>query len=331
MRSAHSAGPMRSASPRTPSRSRSRMRSWTSVRRSAVCSLVIVRLLEVAQGRRRTTGGWRSEVTAEYRIAGALRARHATRSQESRPGYHGPPDDHRPERLHPPPRPLRVQPPRRPRPDHGTGRRGRPARHGFARPHRPRRALRRGRVLPGGEEQGHQAHPRHRDLRRPPIDDRQGGQGRQPALPPDPARPGLDRLPEPVPARDRRPPRRLLLQAPDRPGVPRPAQCRAHRTVGVPERRGRQGPRGRRLGARPQGGRRVRRHPRQGPVLPRAPGPRHARAAAAQRAVDPTRARGRPAARRHQRPALRAPGPVRGPRRAALRRAPATTSTRPTG
>ena len=92
-----------------------------------------------------------------------------------------------------------------------------------------------------------------------------------------------------------------------------------HRPVGLPERRGREGARSRRLGAGPQGRRRVRRHPRQGPVLPGAPGPRHARAAPAQRAADPAGARGRAAARRHERPALRAPGPVRGARRAALR------------
>ena len=143
-------------------------------------------------------------------------------------------DDPRPERLHAPPRPLGVQPARRPRADHGARRRGGPAGDGFARDHRPRRALRRGRLLPGGEEQGHQADHRDRDLRRPPVDDRQGGQGRQPALPPDPARPGLAGLPEPLPARDRRPPRRLLLQAAHRPRAPRQAQRRADRAVGLP-------------------------------------------------------------------------------------------------
>ena len=50
--------------------------------------------------------------------------------------------------------------------------------------HRPRRALRRGRVLPGLRQQGHQADHRRRDVRRPPVDDREGGQGRRPALPP---------------------------------------------------------------------------------------------------------------------------------------------------
>ena len=48
----------------------------------------------------------------------------------------------------------------------------------------------------------------------------EGGQGRQPALPPDPAGQGLPRLPEPVPARHRRPYRRLLLQAAHRPRAP---------------------------------------------------------------------------------------------------------------
>ena len=40
-RSAHSAGPITSAMPRTPSRSRSRMSAWTSVRRSAVAWVVM--------------------------------------------------------------------------------------------------------------------------------------------------------------------------------------------------------------------------------------------------------------------------------------------------
>ncbi len=169
------------------------------------------------------------------------------------------------------------------------------------------------------KDQGHQADHRHRDVRRPPVDDRQGGQGRQPALPPDPPGPGLAGLPEPLPPRDRRPPRRLLLQAAHRPRPPREAQRRAHRAVGVPQRRGRQGARGGRLGARPDRRGPVRRHLRQGPLLPRAPGPRPARAAAAQRAAHPARPGGRAAAGRHQRPPLRPPGPVRGARRPALR------------
>ena len=62
------------------------------------------------------------------------------------------------------------------------------------------------------------------------------------------------------------------------------------------------------------------RHPRQGPVLPRAPGPRHPRAAPAQRAAAPARARDRAAAGRHQRPALRPSRAARGARRPAVRR-----------
>ncbi len=84
------------------------------------------------------------------------------------------------------------------------------------------------------QDQGHQADHRGRDVRRPPVDDRQGGQGRRPALPPDPARPGPRRLPEPVPAGHRRPHRRLLLQAADRPRAPREAQRGPDRAVGVP-------------------------------------------------------------------------------------------------
>ena len=205
-------------------------------------------------------------------------------------------DDPRPERLHAPPRPLRVQPARRSRPDHRAGRHGGPAGHGFDGDHRPRRALRRGRLLPGGADQGHQADHRRRDLRRPPVDDRQGGQGRRPALPPDPAGPGPGRLPEPVPARHRRPHRRLLLQAADRPRAPRALQRGPDRAVVVPQRRDPQGARGRGLGARPEPRRRVRRHLRQGPLLPRAPGPRDAGPAPAQRAAPPARAR-RPACR----------------------------------
>ena len=63
----------------------------------------------------------------------------------------------------------------------------------------------------------------------------------------------------------------------------------ADRAVGLPQRRDPAGARGRRLGARPQAGRRVRRHLRQGPLLPRAPGPRPAGAAPAERAAPPPR------------------------------------------
>ena len=200
-------------------------------------------------------------------------------------------DDPRAQRLHPPPRPHRVQPARRSRADHRAGRYGSTARHGFDGDHRPRRPLRRGRLLPGGAVQGDQADHRRRDLRRPPVDDRQGGQGRRPALPPDPPRPGPGRLPEPVPARHGRPHRRLLLQAADRPRAPGALQRGPDRAVVVPQRRDPQGARGRGLGARPEPRRRVRRHLRQGPLLSRAPGPRDAGPASPQRAAAPARAR----------------------------------------
>ena len=58
-------------------------------------------------------------------------------------------DDPRPERLHPPPRPLGVQPPRRARADHGPRRFGGRAGLRQPRPDRPRRPLRRRRLLPG--------------------------------------------------------------------------------------------------------------------------------------------------------------------------------------
>ena len=67
-----------------------------------------------------------------------------------------------------------------------------------------------------------------------------------------------DRLPEPVPARHRRPHRRLLLQAAHRPRAPRQAQRGPDRPVGLPQRRGLAGARGRGLGPRPDRRRRVR-------------------------------------------------------------------------
>ena len=67
-------------------------------------------------------------------------------------------------------------------------------------------------------------------------------------------------LPEPVPADHRRPHRRLLLQAADRPRAPGQAQRGADRPVRVPRRRDPQGARDRRLGAGPQPRRGVRRH-----------------------------------------------------------------------
>ena len=68
--------------------------------------------------------------------------------------------------------------------------------------------------------QGHQADRRRRDVRGPAEHARQGGQGRQPALPPRPAGRELGGLPEPLPSDHRRAPRRLLLQAPHRPRAP---------------------------------------------------------------------------------------------------------------
>ncbi len=114
--------------------------------------------------------------------------------------------------------------------------------------------------------------------------------------------------------------RRLLLQAPDRSRAPRPAQRGPDRTVGLPGWRDPASARDRRLGARPQPGRRIWRHLRQGPLLPRAPGPRPGRAAPAERAAPAAGARGGPAPGRDQRPPLRPPGPGRGARRPALRR-----------
>ena len=97
-----------------------------------------------------------------------------------------------------------------------------------------------------------QADHRRRDLRRAALDERPGGQGGLPAVPPDPAREGLAGLPEPVPARHRRAPRRLLLQAAHRPGVPREVQRGPRRPVRLPQRRGRARAGDRGLGPRAQ-------------------------------------------------------------------------------
>ena len=156
------------------------------------------------------------------------------RVSPDRPGLQGsaglpwtPRDDHRPERLRPPPHPLGVQPARRAGADHGPRRHVDQARLRLARRHRPRRALRIRRVLPGGDQGGHQADHRRRDLRRPADDGGPRPARRQPAVPPDPAGDRPRRLPEPVPAAHRRPHRRLLLQAAHRPRAPRQATARA--------------------------------------------------------------------------------------------------------
>ena len=99
-----------------------------------------------------------------------------------------PRDDTGPRRLHASPRPLRVQPARRARADHRPRRRG-GARTGFDSLAITDHGALYGAVAfyQAAQGQGHQADHRRRDLRRPAIDDRQGGQGRRPALPPDPA------------------------------------------------------------------------------------------------------------------------------------------------
>ena len=187
-------------------------------------------------------------------------------------------------------------------------------------PDRSRRPVRRGRLLPGGEGEGDQADHRRRDLRRPPLHARQGGQGRQPALPPRPAREGPRGVPEPGPPADRRPPRGLLLQASHRPRAPGPPRRGPRGPLRLPGWRDPQVAGGGRLGAGPAPGGGVRRHLREGQLLPRAPGPRHPPAGAPQRAAPAPGAGGRAAARRDQRPPLRPPVPGRGPRRPPLRR-----------
>ena len=103
------------------------------------------------------------------------------------------------------------------------------------------------------------------------------------------------------------------------------------RPVRLPRRRDPQGARGRGLGARPQARRRVRRHLRQGPLLPRAPGSRPARAAPAQRAAPAARPR-RPGCRWSS-PTTSTTSARTSPRRTTSCSAsgPATTSTRRTG
>ena len=161
-----------------------------------------------------------------------------------------------------------------------------PPRLRFARRDRPRRALRRRRVLPGGDQAGIKPIIGVETyVARRSMTDRERKADSQP-FHLDPAGDGPHRLPQPLPARHRRPHRRLLLQAADRPRAPRQATARAwsacRACLGGEIA---QGARGRGLGPRPHGRRRVPRHPGPGPLLPRAPGPRHARAAPAQRAA----------------------------------------------
>ena len=161
------------------------------------------------------------------------------------------PRDRCPQRLRPPASPLRVQPAGRTRAHQRACRTGVAARVRRDGDHGPRGAVRRGGLRPGDGHQGDQADRRRGDVRRSPEHARQGGQGRQPALPPRSAGGELGGLPEPLPPRHGRAPRRLLLQAPDRPRAPGQALEGSDRPVGLPGRGDPEGPRSRRLGARP--------------------------------------------------------------------------------
>ena len=197
------------------------------------------------------------------------------------PGYHGPSRDHRPQRLRPPPHPLGVQPARRAGADH------RPRRHvGQARLRQPSPSPTTARST--GRSRSTRPRPR---------------QGIKPII-------GVETYVARRSMRDKEgkadsQPFHLVLLATDMTGYQnlsrlltdahidgyyyKPRIDREHLAkhskglvgpVGVPQRRDPQGARGRGLGPRAQAGRRVRGHLRQGPLLPRAPGPRPARTSA---------------------------------------------------
>ena len=178
----------------------------------------------------------------------------------------------------------------------------------------------------------HQADHRRRDLRRAALDARQGRQGGFAALPPDPAREGTGRATSTCAGWS---PTRTSTATTTSPASTASISRRySEGLIGLSACLN--GEVARALETedwdlRAPARRRVRRHLRPRRLLPRAAGPRTARAAAPERAAAPPRPRGRAAARRHQRPPLRASS--RSTRRTTCcsASAPATISTRPGG
>ena len=144
-------------------------------------------------------------------------------------------------RLRPPPPAHRLQPPGRSCAHQGPdalGALGLPRRSG-GRHDRPRQHARRGGVLQGGAGGGRQAHPRPRGLRHQRLALREAAHvqhARRRLLPPDPARQGLRRLPEPLQALQPRLPRGLLHEAARRSRAAGRAQRGHHRALGLPRR-----------------------------------------------------------------------------------------------
>src|SRR6266542_4534269 len=114
-------------------------------------------------------------------------------------------------RLRTPSQPLRVLATRRVRPDRRAGRNGTGPWLARAGPDRPRRHVRRDRLLPGLQAGRPEADRRARGVRRAELALRQAAQDRHLALPPNPPGEGPEGLPEPDPADDARPHRGLLL------------------------------------------------------------------------------------------------------------------------
>ena len=187
-----------------------------------------------------------------------------------------------------------------------AGRRRPRARLRLAGHHRPRRAVRRGRLLPGMQHGGHQADHRRRDVRRAALDGRPRGQGRRQALPPDPA--GARTGPATRTCVASSPTRTSTATTTSRASIATSWRKHSEGLVGLSACLNGEVARSLETGDMGRGAphrRLLPRHPGRRQLLLRAPGPRPARAAPAQRAAAAPGARDGHPARRHQRPALR--------------------------
>ena len=137
-------------------------------------------------------------------------------------------------------------------------------------------------------------------------------------LPPHPARPERDRVPQPAEARVGRLPRGLLPPAPHGQAADGRARRGPHVPVGLPVERGLGAAAARpgRAGPRDRG--RVPRHLRRRALLHRGAGPRHRRPAQDPAPAVRPRPRPRHPGRRHERPALHPEGGREAARRAAV-------------
>ena len=196
---------------------------------------------------------------------------------------------------------------------------------------RPRQRLRRLRLLEEGHRRRRQADHRRRGLRHPAHPPRRphpgpvgrGRRGRRVRRwrvhPHDAAGREHRRHAQPVPAQQPGQPRGLLLQAADGPRAAADLRQRADRHHRLPVRRGADLAAARPVRRGARGRRGVPRHLRRRQLLPRADGPRARDRDPGPRRPAPAGQGPRPAAGRHQRPALHAQGGRAGARGAAVR------------